>query len=110
MKLPNGERAFVDMRKLVDYCLDPVHPRGRHKARVFRSALGFSVENAEDLRQALLRCAATGDAALTEEDEFGQRYVIDYGAQGPAGTADVRTVWMVRSGEDFPRLVTCYVL
>ena len=33
MKLPNGDRAVVELAKLTDYCLDPGHPRGRHKAR-----------------------------------------------------------------------------
>ena len=37
MKLPNGERAIVDCRKLDEYCLNPHHPRGRNKARVFAS-------------------------------------------------------------------------
>jgi len=36
MKLPGGERANVDVAKLRDYCLNPTHPRGRHKARVSR--------------------------------------------------------------------------
>jgi hypothetical protein len=31
MKLPNAERAFVDVRKLRDYCLSGEHPRGQHK-------------------------------------------------------------------------------
>lgn len=35
MKLPNGDRAVVDIVKLTDYCLSTTHPRGRHKARVF---------------------------------------------------------------------------
>jgi len=31
MKLPNGTRAVVDIRKLRDYCLDPHSPKGRNK-------------------------------------------------------------------------------
>ncbi len=42
MKLPNGERAVVDIIKLQDYCLNPAHPRGQHKARVFAAALGLT--------------------------------------------------------------------
>jgi hypothetical protein len=37
MKLPNGEHAVVDSAKLREYCLNPHHARGRHKARVFAS-------------------------------------------------------------------------
>ena len=38
MKLPNAENAYVDLRKLADYCLDSEHERGKHKARVFAAA------------------------------------------------------------------------
>jgi hypothetical protein len=41
-RLPNGDEAIVDVRKVEDYCLSPSYPRGRHKARVFRETLGFS--------------------------------------------------------------------
>ena len=35
MKMPGGEAAIVDLAKLTGYCLNPEHPRGKHKARVF---------------------------------------------------------------------------
>ncbi len=50
MKLPNRDRAVVDLAKLRDYCLSEVHPRGKHKARVFRVALGLTTQDAEELR------------------------------------------------------------
>jgi len=31
----------------VGYCLNPEHPRGKHKARVF-ATLGFAAESADD--------------------------------------------------------------
>ena len=39
MRLPNANRAVLDIRKIEDYCLSASDPRGRHKARVFREAL-----------------------------------------------------------------------
>jgi len=45
--LPNGDRAIVDIAKLTDYCLNPQHEDGKHKARVFASALGLGREDAE---------------------------------------------------------------
>jgi hypothetical protein len=54
MRLPNAERAFADVRKLREYCLDPEHPRGRHKARVFLATAGLGPEHAEQLRADLL--------------------------------------------------------
>jgi hypothetical protein len=44
------------------YCLNSEHPRGKHKARVFATAFGFTAENANELRAALLAAAATADA------------------------------------------------
>src|SRR5262249_39406349 len=41
-KLPNGERVRIPMEKLTDYCLNPDHPRGRDKARVFAALLGIT--------------------------------------------------------------------
>ena len=36
------------MAKLRDYSLDPVHSKGKHKARVFASALGLTRNDADD--------------------------------------------------------------
>ena len=54
MKVPGAERAVVDARKLRDYCLNPAHPRGRHKARLFASALRIAQGDAEFLRIRLI--------------------------------------------------------
>jgi hypothetical protein len=51
MKLPNAERAVVDIAKLQDYSLNPAHDVGKHKARVFRSALGLTISDADWLRE-----------------------------------------------------------
>jgi hypothetical protein len=110
MKLPNGDRAIVEITKLRDYCLSPDHPRGRHKARVFASATGLTAVNAEELEKLLLEAARTLEAEESDRDEFGQRYTIDLTVSGPTGTAPVRSTWIVRTGEDFPRLTSCYVL
>ena len=109
MKMPNADRAFVDIDKLTQYCLSPSHPRGRHKARMFESALGITAADADMLRDALL-AAATDDCVPGEVDEYGRRYVIDFEMSGPHGDATVRSAWIVRDGEDFPRFVSCYVL
>jgi hypothetical protein len=54
MKLPNAENAVVDIAKLHDYCLNPNHPEGKHKARVFLAKLGIGRNDAERLRQLIL--------------------------------------------------------
>ena len=108
--LPNGDRAFVDPRKLAGYCLSPVHPVGRHKATVFRAALGMTDSDGDSLRAMLLDAALSAEAVAGPEDEFGQRYETDFEAVAPGGRAVVRAAWIVRTGEDYPRLTTCYIL
>ncbi len=111
VKIPNGDRAIVDLAKLRDYCLNLLHPRGRHKARVFEARLGLTATNAEMLRRALLDAVASHEnATLGHADEFGQRYVVDSEMDGPRGSGIIRSSWIIRTGEDFPRLATCYVL
>jgi hypothetical protein len=53
MILPNAERAVVDIRKLRDYCLNPLHEEGKHKARLFMAALGMTDKDADGLRALL---------------------------------------------------------
>jgi len=110
VKLANGARAVVDLDKLRNYCLNPEHRRGCHKARVFAASLGLTIDHAAELRAALLAAARDDDATPGERDEYGARYVIDFMASGPAGQAMVRSSWIVRRGEDFPRLTSCFVL
>jgi hypothetical protein len=109
VRVPGTERAVVAIEKLRDYCLDSEHPRGRHKARVFAATLGLTMEHTDRLREALLFAAKTYDATLGEQDSFGQRYTVDFPMEGLIGTALVRSARIIRSGEDFPRLVSCYV-
>ena len=78
MKLPGGEHAIVDIAKLRDYCLNQTHPRGRHKARLFAAVLGLAQADAEFLRQELLLAARDVEAIVSDSDEYGQRYVVDF--------------------------------
>lgn len=110
MRLPNGDRASVDIAKLRDYCLDTSHWRGRHKARVFATALGITAADAEWLRDALIAAARAEDAIPSDADQYGQRFVVEFELIGPMGTAMIRSRWIVRTGEDYPRLSTCYVV
>ena len=110
VKLPNGINAVVDVMKLRDYCLNPGHPEGRHKARVFRATLGMEREDVEELRAALLAAARDQDADATEADEYGERYVLDFSLRHEGREARVRSAWIIRKGENFPRLTSCYVL
>ena len=74
------------------------------------AACGFSSDNAELLKQRLLDAAIHGDATAGTLDAHGQRFVIEYLIEGPASRAWVRTAWIVRSDENFPRFTTAYVM
>lgn len=45
--LPHPEQAIVPIEKLTNYCLNSEHPYGKHKARVFKSALNLGIEDTE---------------------------------------------------------------
>jgi hypothetical protein len=108
--LPNGERAELDVRKLRDYCLNPDHPRGRHKARVFHDALGVTQADAAELQATLLAAARAGIAARLENDEWGERWRLDVEVARQDRRAVVRTIWIRRTGDEILRFLTCWVL
>lgn len=108
-RLPNGERAVVEIEKLREYSLNPLHPRGRHKARVFQSALGLTLADAHWLREQLLRAAREEEAGAGVTSPFGMKYVIDFPLTRGGLTAVVRSAWIVEPGTDFLRLTSCYV-
>lgn len=53
MKLPNPDLAFIDNRRLTSYSLNLEHDEGKHKARVFKSALNMTINNLQELKNAL---------------------------------------------------------
>jgi hypothetical protein len=110
MTLPGGDNAIVDIAKLRDYCLDPQHPRGRHKARVFAATLGLAQTDAEFLREELLRVAREADALVGESDEYGDRFTVDFELNRGTRRAVVRSAWIVVRGETVPKLTSCFVL
>jgi hypothetical protein len=109
-KVPNAESAILDIRKIAEYCLNPVHPRGRHKARVFRDALDLMQDDAGWLQAALLDGLRQGEATELSNDVLGSRWRVDMPVSRHGKSVVVRTVWIVRSGEQIPRFVTCWVL
>jgi hypothetical protein len=110
MLIPNAEHALVDIRKLRDYCLNPDHQDGKHKARLFSSILGMTTDDAEALRQILLEVVQHSDANLSRADGFGQRYTLDFPISWQNREARLRSGWIVEWGSDIPRLTTCYPL
>ena len=110
MRLPNPERAHLG-DKLQGYVLNPLHREGKHKARVFESVLGITLDNQEILRRAILHAAGTSEDVEARGDQgHGALFVLRFPLVTAKGRASVLTAWIVRNGEDFPRLTTCYIL
>jgi hypothetical protein len=65
---------------------------------------------AEELQQRLSAAARTGEAVLGMRNTYGQRYIVDFEMTTTVGTAVVRSTWIMLTGEDVPRLTSCYVL
>lgn len=110
MKIPNADKAVVDVRKLSEYALNSEHRVGKNKAKLFAALLDIDVHDADAFAKYLIEIIVTEDAELRVLDEYGQRYQIDFLATWRGNKAMVRTAWIIRDDEDFPRLVTCYPL
>jgi len=72
--LPNADKAVLKIEKLKDYCLNNLHPVGKHKARVFQSVLGLNADDDEELKNFILEKIKKNKAILGETDKYGKRY------------------------------------
>lgn len=52
--LPNYEKAVIPRSKLEDYALNSAHKDGQHKARLFKSSLGFEKADWQRLEKIIL--------------------------------------------------------
>jgi hypothetical protein len=113
MKLPNAERAVVDIEKLRDYSLNPNHPEGKHKARVFLEKLGLTAHDAARLRKLILEAILITEAKAQQPTPYGERFVVDFQVRQEeryvVTLVTIRSAWMIRNDEDFPRLTTCFI-
>ncbi len=110
MKIPNAERAVVDIRKLKDYCLNPQHHRGKHKAHLFTALLNMDADDAEGLRNVLLEAVKNQDAQLAEKDAYGQRYTLDFPLNWRNKQATIRSAWIIETNSGIPKLITAFPL
>lgn len=110
MKLPNAEEALVDINKLRGYSLNPNHGRGKHKAKLFAAILGLTADDAEELQAILLQAATEFEATPTTQDQYGQRFLVEFPLTRNDNTANIRSAWIIRPNETFPCLVSCYIV
>ena len=108
MKLPNSEEAYVAQEKITHFLLRHNHKYGQSRARFF-SRFGFHLDRWQELADALLNQGTRHEVVDVIEIDIGIKYVVDGEIETPDGRNPlVRTVWMVDTGTDRPRLITAY--
>jgi hypothetical protein len=90
--------------------LDPSHPRGRDKARIFRSVLGYERAYSADLIEEIRHAILTHEAVFVRQNRYGRHYRADLTVKGPRGATRIRIGWLFDRGSDVPRLTTAFVL
>lgn len=105
-RLLNADRAKLDPNKFTGYALNPDHPVGGNKAKVFAAATGFTKENADDLMTQIRRGVVENEPALGKVDQWGERFTVEIPVAGPTGAGTVTTGWIFKTGEDVPTLTT----
>jgi hypothetical protein len=105
--LPNYQNAVIPPSKLQDYALNPAHTDGQHKARLFKSILGFERRDWEALSNAILEELPFCEGVFNREDGWGKYYLVSLVIEGPNGNkARVTTIWIFKKGTDYPSFVT----
>lgn len=114
-RLLNADKATMDPNKFSGYALNPDHPVGGNKAKVFAAATGLEQKDSEDvmaqINDGLLKHAPTPGKV----DQYGQRFTMHTPVTGPKGTANVESGWIYDRNQEtgeissVPRLVTIFV-
>ncbi len=107
--LPNANQACIPREKLTDYVLNPMHPVGKHKAKVFFSVLNLTADDAEALEKVILRAVLHAEAKPTRFDEYGQRFEVEVTFERNERNVVILTAWIIETGTDIPRLTSCYI-
>ena len=114
--LVNVDRAVFDIGKLTDYSLNPDHASGKHKARVWKAAIGAELKHADMIARQVMAFLPHAEARQGNVDIHGVRFVTMIPVTGPNGkTVDVKAVWIYdpikgkKAVSTTPRLTTIYV-
>ena len=95
--------------KVTKYALNPIHPRGRHKAKVFKSSLGYTLDNYNELIDNVYRKVDKDLFVNQDPNEYGKKYKQIINITGPNGrNADILTGWILEKNGKY-RLTTIYV-
>jgi len=109
--LPQHHKAVIPIEKLSGYALDPNHPLGKNKARVFKAALGIGKGDAEMLGLLLKSSLFRSPAVEGIKTPYGQHWTTYHEIVGLSGQPVVVTAaWIYRIEQaDVPVLISCYI-
>ncbi len=100
--------AKIPEEKFTKYALDPI--KAPDKARAFKEALGYTIENYEDLIDSIQKNFDEALLKLKASDKYGDRYELVMNLKGPNGkNANVCTAWIKENADSEPRLTSAYV-
>ncbi|HEX4702980.1 MAG TPA: hypothetical protein VH352_12680 [Pseudonocardiaceae bacterium] len=105
-RLLNADQATMDPNKFTGYALNPDHPVGGNKARVFASATGFTKDNAQELMDQIQKGVTENVPVAGKVDQWGERFTVEIPVTGPTGAGTVTTGWIYKPGETTPSLTT----
>jgi filamentous hemagglutinin len=101
------DQIVIEQKKITSYLLNPEHPDGYGKARLFLSC-GFKINNWLEFAEAV-RIHAKRATTKTRETEFGMKIIAEGNLETPLGKSLlVRSIWIVVAKT--PILVTLYPL
>lgn len=107
--LPQYKNAVIPKEKFTKYALNP-EGKGKDKAIAFEKALGYNMNNADELIVDIYKNLMRFPAKMRPKNPYGQPFEVSMMLTGPNGkTAKVKTGWIINNGENKPRLVTVYV-
>jgi len=108
VKLPNQKNASVSLSKISDYLISETHPVGKWKAKIFQSH-GYTQKNIDSLRDGLLSIANEEEVNDIINTIYGTKYIINGNLKTPSGKElNVKTIWIIDTGQEIPRFVTAY--
>lgn len=108
IKLPRYEEAVIPKTKFTQYALNP--DKDINKARAFEQALGYTMENVDDLIQQIYDKLPEYEAKEKPDNGWGKRYEVKMELTGPnRKTAKIITAWIDDKNTGEMRLTSVYV-
>ena len=108
IKLPRYQEAVIPRAKFTEYALNP--SKDTNKAEAFRKALGYTLENVDNLIEQINAKLPECNAVEKGDRGWGMTYEVVMNITGPNGkNAKVLTAWIDDKNNGEMRLTTIHV-